>query len=70
MKKKFIVKVQLAGNPCRMLIYNKSQSILYEAPATQEVYDLVDGAPKAFAFARMKGTFIDFTGKLAPWQEW
>lgn len=71
--KRFIVKVQLSlygSQPKqRMLVYNKDQSIVFEADVSKAVRHLMSDKHKAFFYATMDGTEI-LLGEPAPAQEW
>lgn len=68
-----IVKVQISqfssDGKLHVLIYNKDQSVLYEAEATKAIAKLMGDRPKAFFHAILNGSKAEI-GLEAPWQDW
>jgi hypothetical protein len=71
--KSFIVKVQLSlgsTEPNRqMLLYNEDHSVIWQADAPKNIIEAMDGKPKAFFNATLKGTIIHL-GTKAQRQDW
>lgn len=67
-----IVKVQLSQHSSvgsRVLIYDKRRTVQYEGPATPDVVELMDGAPKKFFHAELKDGLVHLDAE-ATWQNW
>jgi len=69
----FIVKVQIAlawsHGKQPALVYNEDRSVMGEMPVSRAVLKAMDGAPKAFFYAKLRGTELELLDE-APWQDW
>ncbi len=73
MKNKSIVKIQLSLTSSKykrgVLVYNESNSIYYEAEASEEVIKFMAGRDIAYCWAWLEGTEL-VLDKPAPPQDW
>ncbi len=53
----------------RILIYNKRETVRFEADISKAWKDKMEGQLKRFFYAKLVGTIIHVEGP-APWQDW